>query len=135
MHRMPQTYGSVRLIPHMVKNMEGYIQMNPSTIPTHFCSKIGRVDAPPDSNGRFEFILSDLFHLRTLDQNQVGTKIRVVPKSGWYQNQGGSKIRVVPKSGWYQIRVVPNQGGTKIRYHRISLRVPKQILDATIVNP
>ena len=38
------------------------------------------------------------------------TKIRVVPKSGWYQNQGGTTIRVVPKSGWYH-----NQGGTKTR--------------------
>ena len=100
-------YGSVRLIPHMVKNMEGYIQMNPSTIPTHFCSKIGRVDASPDTNGRFEFILSDFVHLRTLDQNQVGTKIRVVPKSGWYQNQGGTKIRVVPKSGKIRKAVPP----------------------------
>ena len=110
--------------------------MNPSTIPTHFCSKIGRVDASPDTNGRFEFILSVFFHLHTLDygympgrrcagflapksgwyQNQVGTKIRVVPKSGWYQNQGGTKVRLVPKSGWYQ-----NQVGTKTRL------VPKSV--------
>ena len=62
-----KTYGSVRLIPHMVKNMEGYIQMNPSTILTHFCSKNGRVDAPPDTNGRLEFILSEFVHLRTWD--------------------------------------------------------------------